>query len=214
MNIDDLKDTWGKNEPTGMQLPDNTAILGKTTSVVSRIRRKMKIEFIATLISYVVIFTYVAFMRGKFNPLTGTVFFLNTVCILLFVMLILNGYFFTRFYIFYRSISRYDLSITNSIRKIAYELELNTEIYKTYSFCVTPVAVMVTAVLFGGKNAFSYLGTLLSSHTLFSGQMLWVFSVIIISFIIIYYFINLHVRQQYGKYIDELKRVMDDLGQS
>lgn len=212
MNIDDLKDAWGKDEPAGMQLPDSKALLGKTTSVVDRIRKSMKGEFIATIVSYVLLLLYVIFLRGRFNAATGTVFFLNTSSILLFIMVVLNGYFFARFYIFYRTISRYDLSITNSIRKIAYELELNTEIYKTYSFCVVPLAVLITATLVGGKKVFSYMGNILSSQGLFSGQMLWVFSVIAIGFIITYFCINVHVRQQYGKYIGELKLIMDDLG--
>ena len=54
MNIDELKDAWGQDEPKGMSLPVSTEALGKTTSVVGSIRKKMKAEFIALLIVYAI----------------------------------------------------------------------------------------------------------------------------------------------------------------
>jgi hypothetical protein len=212
MNIDDLKDAWSNDEPKGARLPDSIANLGKTTSAVGRIRKNMKSEFIALLIFYMLLISFLIFIRLQFTGLQ-TAFYFNTISVLLFMVLILNCFYYSRFYFFYKSISRYDLNLSDSIRKIAYELELNTEIYKTYNFSVTSLAVLVTIALIGGKRAFDYILRVLSSNTFFSsGNMLIVFLLILISFAITYYFINLHVKLQYGKYIKELKQVMDDLG--
>ncbi len=211
MNIDELKDAWNNDEPKGMNLPGNTAMLGKTTSVVKRIRKNMKSEFIALLVSYAVLVLYIV-MASIYDG-TVTSFFFNMISILLFTILILSGFYYSRFYLFYRSISRYDLSMKESIRKIAYELELNTEIYKTYNFCVTPLAVLITITLLAGKKAFDYIWHVLaSSDFISSGNLLFVFAVILISFIVTYACLKHHVRTQYGKYLVELKQVMDDLG--
>jgi len=212
MNIDDLKDAWSKDEPAGMHLPMSTEMLGKTSSAVHRIRKNMKTEFVATLISYILLIALIISMRFLVGPSTQTVFFLNITGILLFTILILNFYYFSRFYIFYKSISRYDFSMKDSIRKIAYELELNTEIYKTYNFCVAPMTVLITITLIGGKGVFDALMNILATSGFLSGNMLMVFATIIISFSVTYFFVNKHVRLQYGKYQDELKRIMDDLG--
>src|SRR6185503_2699760 len=212
MNIDDLKGAWGKDEPAGMQLPDSTTTLGKTTSVVEKLRKKMRSEFIATLVSYILIIAYIIFMRVSFNGTRQAVFFLNTISILLFTLLLLNGYFFSRFYVFYKAISRYDLAMRESIRKIAYELELNTEVYRTYSLTVTPLAILITFTLAGGKNIYDFLQKLLAQSALLSGNMLWMFSTILIAFLITWFFVNLHVKQQYGKYLAGLKQIGDDLG--
>ena len=56
MNIDDLKDAWNNDEPGNMHLPLSTAMLGKTSSAVVKVRKNMRSEFIATLVSYLVIF--------------------------------------------------------------------------------------------------------------------------------------------------------------
>ncbi|HZY37718.1 MAG TPA: hypothetical protein VFE53_13765 [Mucilaginibacter sp.] len=212
MNIDDLKGAWGKDEPAGMHLPNSTADLGKTASVVAKIRRKMRSEFIATLIAYVLLIAFVIFVCVTFKGTPQAVFFLNTISILLFTTLLLNGYFFSRFYLFYKTISRYDLGIKDSIRKIAYELELNIEIYKTYSICVVPLSVLITVTLIGGKGIYDYLQRMLASSVLTSGTMLWLFSTILISFAATWFFVNLHVKLQYGKYLGQLKQIGDDLG--
>src|SRR5579872_43359 len=104
MNIDDLKDAWGRDEPKGMSLPMSTEGLGKTTSVVGKLRRKMKAEFISLLICYA--FIIVILFRGVRSPL-----FFNITSILLFSWLVINVFYYFRFYILYKSIGRYDLSM-------------------------------------------------------------------------------------------------------
>jgi hypothetical protein len=43
--------------------------------------------------------------------------------------------------------------------------------------------------------------------------MLVIFAIILISYVVTYFFISLHVRLTYGKYLAELKHIMDDLGE-
>ena len=211
MNIDELKDAWSNDEPKGMQIPVSTAMLSKTTSAVGRVRKNMKAEFIALLVSYIVLIFYIV-MASIYDG-TVTSFFFNMISVLIFTILILNCFYYSRFYLFYKSIGRYDLNMRESIRKIAYELELNTEIYKTYNFCVTPLAVLVSITLIAGKSAFDYIWHVLASNDFISsGNLFFVFAVILISFIVTYLCIKHHVRKQYGKYLVELKQVMDDLG--
>ena len=203
MNIDELKDAWNQDEPKGMRLPVSTSMLGKTTSAIKRIRRNIKAEFFACLVSYGALIILM-FQSSSFFNITS---------IFLFIILVLNCFYFFRFYIFYKSIGRYDLNMRESIRKITYELELNIEIYKTYNFCVTPLAALVAIMLITGKIAFNYIWHVLASDTFISsGNFLFAFAIILISFIVTYVCINIHVRLQYGKYLEELKRVMEDLG--
>ncbi len=206
MNIDDLKDAWNNDEPKGMALAANTGMLGKTTSAVGKIRKNMKTEFIAVVISYSL------FIALMFYGVRSAIFF-DVASILMFIIIVLNGFYFFRFFLFYKSISRYDLNMMNSVRKFTYELELNTEIYKTYNFCVAPLAVLITFVLLCGNSAIVFSHFIQASNFSTSPwHLLIAFSVILIAFIITYVCVNLHIRLQYGKYITELKQVMDDLG--
>jgi len=207
MNIDDLKDAWNNDEPKGMRLPVSTAMLGKTTSAVERLRKNMKAEFIATLVSYVII---LVFMFGR--PQISFLF--NIACFLFFTILTLNCFYFSRFYVFYKSISRYDFNMKDSIRKITYELELNMEVYKTYNFSVAPIAVLITITLTCSQHTADFIQHILAAHAFISlGNMLLVFLIILISFMITYVCFSWHVRLQFGKYLAELKQVMNDLSE-
>jgi len=206
MNIDDLKDAWGNDEPQDMKLPVSTETLGKTNSVVGRIRKNMRSELVALLVSYAILLVYL--FAG-----VSTNFLFNITIILFFVILVLNCFYYFRFYVFYKSISRYDLNMRNNIRKIAYELELNTEIYKTYNFSVTPIAILATITLISSQVASDKIQQFFASSGLIStGTLLAIFAVILLSFIVTYVCISWHVRLQYGKYLNELKQVMNDLG--
>jgi hypothetical protein len=213
MNIDELKDAWNQDEPKGMHLPVSTALLGKTTSAVARIRKNMKSEFIAVLVSHGFLIMLMFYGDQSANYLKLTNIVVNVAILVIFILFILNGFYFFRFYVFYRSFSHYDLNLRDNIRKIAYELELNTEIYKTYNFCVTPLAVLVTFMLLCGKNGMHYMQQILTADTFKSPlNLLIIFSVILISFMVTYICVNSHIHLQYGKYLAELKQVMNDLG--
>lgn len=208
MNIDELKDAWNKDDSGNMRLHLDTERLNKTTSVLGRLRRNMKTEFMSLLICYVLIFAVL--FRDVRSPL-----FFNITVILLFSLVVINAFYFFRFYIFYKSIGRYDLSIANSISKIAYELELNTEIYKTYSFSAIPLSVLASLTLIASKVRFDNLSNfILTQNGLLSfNMMLYIFATIVLSFIITYICINFHVRTSYGKYLADLKQVINDLGE-
>ncbi len=207
MNIDELKDAWSQDEPQGMSLPINTEMLGKTNSVVRTIRKKMRAEFIALLVCYAVIIGFL--FSGDQSS-----FFIDMIKILLFCILLLNGFYYSRFYIFYKAIGRYDLNIKNSIRKIAYELELNAEIYKTYSFSAMPLSMLTAGAFIASKLNFIHMHNVFAPGSSMSAStMLWICSTILVSFIITYFLIGLSVRLTYGKYIDALKQVMVELGE-
>ena len=206
MNIDELKDAWSQDEPRGLSLPLSTASLGNTTSVISKLRSKMKAELIALLVCYAFIIAML-FWRVK-SPL-----FFNITSILLFSILLINVFYCFKFYVFYRMIGRYDLSIAKSIRKIVYELELNSEIYKTHSFSVIPLSILAAITLMGSKVSIDHMPGILAANGFISlTAMLVIFIIILMSFALTYIFINLYVRSIYGKALDELKRILSDLG--
>jgi hypothetical protein len=205
MNIDELKDAWNQDEPKGMSLPLSTEVLGKTTSVVGKIRKKMKAEFIALLVCYTIM---VLFLFSSDQPSL----FIDMIKILLFSILLLNGFYYFRFYVFYKNIARYDLNLRNSIRKIVYELELNAEIYKTYSFSAMPLSILTAGAFIASKLNFIHMHNVFAPGSNLSvSTMLWVCATILVSYVITYFLIGLTVRLTYGKYIDELKQVMNDL---
>src|SRR3569833_3283257 len=168
MNIDELKDAWSHDEPEGMKLPMDTEMFRKTTSAVATIRKKMRAEFIALLVCYAII---VGFLFSVYQSSVFT----DMIKILLFSILLLNGFYYLRFYVFYKSMGRYDVNMKSSLRKIVYELELNTEIYKTYSFSAMPLSVLTAGAFIASKLNLVHLPNIFAhGSNIPANLMLWI----------------------------------------
>lgn len=204
MNFENLKNAWAEDTKTQLPTVPSNSLQRNTTSVIARIRRNIKNEFIAILFSYlIIIVVYIYFSKEPLSMLIA-----GTGC---FLLIIQSIYYYSRFYIFYRRTSSYDLSLKKSIRNIVYELELNIEIYKTYSFCAMPLAMLVGLSLVSSNGVYVFVRELIISGAfLKTGNILIICVILLVSQVITAIFLNLHIHLQYGKYLKELKKIMYD----
>lgn len=193
MNFDNLKDAWA-------QEPDNTGAIpfsfsGSTTSAIRRLRKNMRAEFFWTMgcLGATLVFLFI-WRRGHISTLTFYAAFF---------LFLQAGYYFTRFFLFYRRTASYDIGLRKSLRKFAYELELNMEIYKTYSFCVTPIACLLWMSLLH-----PYFNADLPTST---RTLIWLVGTLLCAPLFTMYCLRFHLWTQYGRYLKELKGVLDDL---
>jgi len=189
MNFDDLKDAWANDRISDAGLPMKAVPTGAASSAVSEVRKNMRRELIAH-IGGLVILIFVFVITPK-NTLS-----LYIAAVAIFILIIQTVYYFSRFYLFYKAIGRCDLTLKQSIHKIAYELELNIEIYKTFNFCAVPLIVLIIA---GGVL------------DLRSTSLLLVFAMLACAQIVVVLVLKLHLHNRYGRHLAELKKIMDDL---
>jgi hypothetical protein len=205
MNFDQLKEAWANDPSKDVSVPVNNLPVKKNSYVVTRIRRNMKKEFIVLLMIYLVIIIFVLlFSRSSLSLMAAG--------IVSFILLVQSGYYFSRFYSFYRKMSRYDLSLKKSIRKIIYELELNMEIYKTYSFCSMPLVIIAGFFIISPNNMDGLLrqwGSMEASVA--AGPLALAIGILLLFQVAAALLANLYMNLQYGQYLKELKKVMDDL---
>jgi hypothetical protein len=203
MNFDNLKDAWANDKTEDSHLPFRNVPVGKTSSAISRIRKNMKREFILQVAAFILLI--LPLLGSSKNTLS-----IFMVSIAIFLLLIQTVYYFFRFYLFYKATGRYDLSIKKSIHKIIYELELNIEIYKTFNYCAMPLIILI--IIGNSTDLTTFFqqkvadGSILK-HT----SLLFIFIVLIVSQIITFFLLNLHIRLRYSRYLAELKRIMEDL---
>jgi hypothetical protein len=204
MNFDDLKDAWAGDMTDVPPLPVRDIPLKKVGSSLAGIRGNMRREFIAHAAAYVAtIIFFLLFCKTAFAVYMGSV--------IIFILLMQSGYYFFRFYLFYKASGRYDLSVVRSIRKIIYELELNIQIYKTYNFCAMPLAILATIAIIAGDSITLLPGHISSGILVKPVSLLWVFLILGVSQAITVFFLNLHIRLQYGRYLADLKAVVYEL---
>lgn len=184
MNFDNLKGAWANDKTDDIPLPVKKISPSETSSVVSKLRKSMKREFISEMIGFV----FLIFIILQSSKNTLSVFIIS---IAIFLLLVQAGYYFSRFYLFYKAIGCYDLSLRKSIYKITYELELNIEIYKTFNYLAAPLIVLII------------IGSM-------STSLFVIFIVLGIAQIISFVLLRLYVRTRYGRYLTELKKLMED----
>jgi len=185
MNFDNLKDAWADDRTDDIPLAVRKIPLDETASIVARLRRNMQREFLLQVIGFVCLIVVVLWSPG--NALS--IFIVSTAVFLLLTQAV---YYFSRFYLFYKAVGRYDLGLRKSIYKITYELELNMEIYKSFNYCIAPLVALIVA------------GSMTTS-------LFVIFIVSGVAQIISFFLFNLYVRTRYGRRLAELKKIMEDL---
>jgi hypothetical protein len=201
MNFDELRDAWARESVPGVVLP---AIVAKTTgSAVVRIRRNMRIEFGWVSVAYVAALVYVlCFGRERLTLLlmcSGS---------FLFVQL---GYYFFRFFLFYRRAGRYDPGLRKHLRRFTYELEVNMEIYRVYSFCVVPTGCLLMIALIDAGGRAGFLRTLFCEDGIGRGSLFGVLALLVLLQVIGAALLRLHMRLHYGRHLVVLKKAVEEL---
>jgi hypothetical protein len=205
MNFDDLKNQWADDISKDIPLEIKKVPIDKTKSTIDRLKINMRRELFGLAFSYIFIFlAFFLLSKPYLSFLIG-----GTAC---FILLLQTIYFCYHCYVFYKQLDRYDLSLLKNIREIAYDLELNIERYKTYSFCSMPIGIL-TCVAYLNTDR---IGELLK-QTFYSGSAIQMQPLLITGIVILfaqvlsYYLSKMHINHQYGRYLRELKQVMNDL---
>jgi hypothetical protein len=201
MNFDELKDAWAKEPVPGAALPANVA--EKTGSAVLRIRRSMRLEFTWLIVAYAAALVFVLFFgQARLSFLV--------VCCGSFLLVQL-GYYIFRFLLFYRRAGRYDMGLRKHLRRFTYELEVNMEIYRVYSFCVVPTGCLLVIALMDASGRASFLIPLFCGEGLSRPGLFGILSVLVLLQVVGAAFLRSHMRRHYGRHLLELKRVVAEL---
>ncbi|HTJ12881.1 MAG TPA: hypothetical protein VL547_12680 [Dinghuibacter sp.] len=203
MNFDDLKDAWAKEPVDERVLP--ARLTGKTTGAIARLRRNMRNEFIWTILGLGATLV-VLIVHGGHHRLTILAY-----CAAAFLF-VQAGYYFFRFFLFYRRTQRYDLGLRKSLRRFVSELELNIEVYRTYSFCITPLACLVWIAIVDTDVTGGFIVRYLSGEMPTSPwTIIWIILTLLCTQFLGAFFLHLHLETQYTRYLKELRRILDDL---
>jgi len=121
-----------------------------------------------------------------------------------------TAYYFIRFNAFYKQTGKYDLTIKKSIYKIIYDLELNIEIFKTFNYCALPLVIMI---IIGGNVKWTAFiqQKITNGFTVNFTYLLLIILALVVFQILFMAGLNWHIRIRYGRYLKELKKIMEDL---
>lgn len=135
MNIDDLKNTW--HEDISEKTPEiNIEQNNKINLPLEKIRRNMRMEFWSTvgvlLFGFAIVWITVPEAPFKFK------FYLT---VLLFSMVIVVSFFFSKFFKLYKDISSPVMKTYDSLKDLMYQFDLNKQYYLSFMLSFVPFLV-------------------------------------------------------------------------
>ncbi|WP_131725543.1 MULTISPECIES: hypothetical protein [unclassified Chryseobacterium] len=195
MNIDDLKNTW--NEENLDYIPEISTEQRKTLNLpLEKMRKNMRGEFWSTVGIFVFAFVLMAFSPApfKFN------FYIN---LLVTSMMFVTAFFFSKFFTLYKEMGNPELSTYDGLRDLLHQLELNKQYYLSFYIAFVPFLVCEMIIVL----EFIPRPVPLTNIQIASVSI----GTLIAGIFALYYIGKWWFNRFYGKNIDTIKKLVDDL---
>ena len=188
MDLENLKQVW--NEEKIESIPEISLEKQKEIHTpLEMIRMNMRTEFWMNIIFFplwVVLFP----LMGKDTKQT------YLLAILIFIAFIIIGYYYLKFYTFYKKLNTKSLNTYHNILDLRYELVLNSELYKSFYIVFIPIGLCLYTIL--------YLHDKETNLTIFAIKSL--------IFGVVFYFGGKYwLYENYGKYIQKISKIVAEI---
>ena len=188
MDLENLKQVW--NEEKMESIPEISLEKQKEIHTpLEMIRMNMRTEFWMNIIFFplwAVLFP----LMGKNIEQT------YLLVILIFIAFIIIGYYYLKFYTFYKKLNTKSLNTYHNILDLRYELVLNSELYKSFYIAFIPIMLGLYSILYLDKKDFD----------------LTFFTILSLSFCVVLYFIGKYwLYENYGKYIQKISKIVAEI---
>ena len=188
MDLENLKQVW--NEEKIESIPEISLEKQKEIHTpLEMIRKNMRTEFWTSIVFFL--------LWAVSSPFSG----MDTKHTYLLVILTLTafviiGYYYLKFYTFYKKLNTQNLNTYHNILDLRYELVLNSELYKSFYIASIPFI----------------LGFYYASYVDNKDFNLSFFSIISLSFCVLIYFIGKYwLYENYGKYIQQISKIVAEI---
>jgi hypothetical protein len=202
MNFDDIQSAWNSDNDDRVVVPSSVDQLKTLQLPIEKLRTNMKLEFYVQLFSLILIgflprYTY-------FSPVFIIPFYAVYI-----VSMAISVYYFSKFYLFYNSISSVTLRSKDNLYALYYEARLNIEMYKSYAYTLIPFALIVLVMYMVSRQdeKFKLIFQATRDHQMMAIAISVVFIIGIVSIMVI---TEYWVKTYYGKYLKQIKKVLDE----
>ncbi|KEQ29456.1 hypothetical protein N180_03610 [Pedobacter antarcticus 4BY] len=203
MNFDDFKTAWNDEQAADIKVPATIEKLKTAHMPVEQLRRKMHGEFYVQVISVILIAfipQLLNFSQSLYLPFYGMYAVFFSLC----------TYYLAKLIIFYKTLDVSTLSTKDSLYETYYNLKLNIEVYKSFTYSLSPFALIFGAlvILNAGDGK---LMKMIVEHGLKDTQVIWATTTFIVVMVSVTIITELYVSKQYGRYASQLKTLIDEL---
>ncbi len=203
MDFNNLQSVWDNDQNDKVEIPNQLDKIKSANMPIESVRRNMKKDLIVQVITLLAIGVFPLFMKLTSN--------IQLAYYLLYVLgLLVSAYFLSKLYFFYKRLSSTSTSTKDNLYETYFDILLNIELYKSFSYSLIPFGLIYMALLPIGSK---YEKIVKLIQKVEQQQWLVVSAVGIIAFfmIIMWAMTEAYTKKLYGKYASEIKKVIDEL---
>lgn len=201
MNFDNIKAAWDNESANEFVVPQKIEQLKAAQQPVDKIKKNMKHELFVQFFGIVLI--------GFFPQIFNIVHEFYVLYYALYaLMIIVSAYYLVKFYFFFKEMNHSTLSSKENLYELYYEIRLKIEMYKSFAYLLTPISILLSAILIFGLDKKGFLNKLAATTNTDMVTFFIFFSAIIILVALI---TNWWVNYYYGKYAKQIKNLLDEL---
>ncbi|GGG64063.1 hypothetical protein [Epilithonimonas arachidiradicis] len=195
MDLDNLKSLWNKEDVS--ETPEISTERQKEIHLpLEKIRKNMRNEFWSTIILLPIVLIAIWFFNIPFR-------FRLYIEVLVASMTLVTVFFFSKFFKLYREINNPTLGTYDSLKDLFHQFELNKQYYLSFYLSFVPFFVCEIIII---TESIPY------SHQYTDGLLAVKFIISILFGLFALYFLgNWWFQHFYGKYIDKIKKLVEDL---
>ncbi|WP_333851821.1 hypothetical protein [Epilithonimonas sp.] len=195
MDLDNLKSLWNKEDVS--ETPEISPEKQRQIHhPLERIRKNMRHEFWSTIILLPIILIVIWFFPIPFR-------FRLYIEVLVASMTLITVFFFSKFFRLYREIGNPTLGTYDSLKDLFHQFELNKQYYLSFYLSFVPFLVCEMIIITESiPYTKTYSNGFLSFYLLFP---------VILSLFGLYFLGNWWFQYFYGKYIDRIKKLVDEM---
>ncbi len=195
MDLDNLKSLWNKEDVS--ETPEISTERQKEIHLpLERIRKNMRNEFWSTAILLPLVLIAIWFFPIPFR-------FKLYIEVLVASMALITGFFFSKFFKLYKEISNPTLGTLDSLKDLFHQFELNKQYYLSFylsfvPFFVCEMIIVIESIPYTHQYTNEYLTLIFLGSVAFG-------------LIMVYFLGTLWFKYFYGKYIDKIKNLVEEM---
>ncbi|MBU0942645.1 MAG: hypothetical protein K2Y30_12040 [Flavobacteriaceae bacterium] len=198
MDFNDIQSAWDNDSNENVVLPTNLEKIQTANTPLDKIKKNLKNELV---------FQSLTVLLSGFAPVIHgfPVKWITPFYFVYSMFAAVSIYYLIRLFLFYKRLSKTTLNTKDSLYETYFDVRLNMELYKTFTFALTPFMVMF---LLGFAL---YAKPDLKIAELSNSVLITTLIIISSAILFVGLMTEWWVQHYYGKYAKEIKKVIDEL---
>jgi hypothetical protein len=201
MDFNDIQSAWNKDNKENIVLPTNLEKLKSANMPIDKVRKNLRFELVIQTIAMLCFGLIPMLTRFPANMVVPYY-------LIYAIMVAISIYYLGKLFLFYKRLNKIALNTKDSLYETYFDIRLNMELYKTFTFALLPffIIYLIGYIYYKIPKFADLLSSQLQQNKLLVLLLILIFTIILIGFVT-----EIWVQSVYGKYAKQIRKVLDEL---